>query len=165
MSVALLLWALAGLLVALGVAGLLLPALPGAPLILAGLIVASWAEGFAYVGWPWLALIALIAALTYAVDFAATALGAKRFGASPRAVLGAVLGGIVGLFFGPLGIVLGPFAGAVLAELSQRRDFDAAQRAGFGATLGLLLGGVAKLALACLMIGVFAAVRFFGSGS
>lgn len=154
-----LLWALAALLVALGVAGLLLPALPGAPLIFAGLVAASWAEDFAFVGWPWLALLGAIAALTYAVDFAATALGAQRYGASPRAVVGAVLGGLVGLFFGPLGFVLGPFAGAVLAELTLRKDLEAAQRAGVGATLGLLLGGFAKLALAFLMIGLFAAVR------
>jgi hypothetical protein len=155
-----LLWALAALLVVLGFAGLILPGLPGAPLVYAGLFVAAWAEGFAYVGWPWLLLLAAIAALTFAVDFAATALGAKRFGASPRAVLGAVLGGVAGLFFGPLGLVLGPFLGAVLAELSLRKDIQAAQRAGVGATLGFLLGGVAKLALACLMIGIFAAVRF-----
>ena len=160
MSVETLLFALAALLVVLGLAGLLLPGLPGAPLVFAGLFVAAWAEGFAFVGWPWLLLLAVLAALTYAVDFAATALGAKKFGASPRAVLGAVLGGLVGLFFGPFGLVLGPFLGAVLAELSLRKDLEAAQRAGLGATLGFLLGGVAKLALACLMIGIFAAVRF-----
>jgi uncharacterized protein YqgC (DUF456 family) len=155
-------WALAAVLVALGIAGLVLPGLPGAPVIFLGLVAAAWADGFAYVGWGWLALLAAMAALTYAVDFAATALGAKKFGASPRAVLGAVLGGIVGLFFGPLGLVLGPFAGAVLAELSLRRDLEAAQRAGLGATLGFLVGGVAKLALAFAMVGLFAAVRFFG---
>jgi hypothetical protein len=165
LSVEVLLWVLAALLVALGIAGLLLPALPGAPLILLGLVAAAWAEDFAYVGWGWLALLAAIAALTYAVDFAATALGAKKFGASPRAVFGAVLGGLIGLFFGPFGILLGPFVGAVLAELSLRRDFEAAQRAGFGATLGLLLGGAAKIALACLMLGIFAAVRFLGEGA
>jgi uncharacterized protein YqgC (DUF456 family) len=161
-SVELLAWVLAALLVALGVAGLVLPGLPGAPLIFLGLVAAAWTDGFATVGWGWLALLAVMAALTYAVDFAATALGAKKFGASPRAVLGAVLGGVVGLFLGPIGLVLGPFAGAVLAELSLRRDLESAQRAGLGATLGFLLGGVAKLALAFAMIGVFAAVRFLG---
>lgn len=151
---------LSALLVALGLAGLLLPALPGAPLLFAGLVVAAWAEDFAYVGWGWLALLFVLAALTYAVDFAATALGAKKFGASPRAVIGAALGGLAGMFFGPLGIILGPFLGAVLAELSLRRDWASAQRAGFGATLGLALGAVAKLALAGAMLGIFAAVRF-----
>jgi uncharacterized protein YqgC (DUF456 family) len=72
-----------------------------------------------------------------------------------------VLGGVVGLFFAPIGILIGPFAGALLAELSLRRDLEAARRAGFGATLGLLLGSVAKLGLACLMIGIFAAVRIW----
>jgi hypothetical protein len=75
-------------------------------------------------------------------------------------VTGAVLGGLVGIFFGPLGIILGPFVGAVLAELSLRRDWASAQRAGLGATLGLVLGAVAKLALAGAMLGIFAAVRF-----
>jgi len=151
--------------VALGVAGLLLPALPGAPLIFLGLVAAAWADGFAYVGWGWLTLFGALAALTYAVDFAATALGAKRFGASPRAVLGAVVGGFLGLFFFPLGLVLGPFLGALLAELSLRKDLEAAQRAGFGAALGFLLGGVAKLAIAFTMIGIFAALRFLGEGA
>ncbi len=158
-------WALAALLILLGLAGLLLPGLPGAPLVFLGLVVAAWVEDFAYVGWGWLALLGAIAALTIAVDFAATALGAKKFGASPRAVLGAVVGGIAGMFFPPIGLVLGPFAGAVLAELSQQRDFESAQRAGFGATLGFLLGGVAKLALAFAMIGIFAAVRFANQAS
>jgi uncharacterized protein YqgC (DUF456 family) len=80
-------------------------------------------------------------------------------------VLGAALGALVGLFFPPLGWVLGPFAGAVLGELTVKRDFESAQRAGFGATLGLLLGGAAKLALGCLMIGIFLAVRFFGAAA
>ena len=160
MSAEIALWVLAALLVALGLAGLLLPALPGAPLLFAGLVAAAWAEDFAYVGWGWLALLGLLAALTYAADFAATALGAKKFGASPRAVVGAALGGLAGIFFGPLGMLIGPFAGAVLAELSLRRDWQSAQRAGFGATLGLALGAVAKLALATAMLGIFAAVRF-----
>ncbi|MBM4383298.1 MAG: DUF456 domain-containing protein [Deltaproteobacteria bacterium] len=162
MSADLALFVVAALLVALGVAGLLLPGLPGAPLVFAGLVVAAWAEGFAYVGFWWLALLAALAALTYAVDFAASALGAKKFGASPRAVVGAVLGGFAGLFFAPRGLLLGPFAGALAAEYSLHRDWETAQRAGFGATLGLVLGGAAKIALVSVMIGIFVAVRFFG---
>jgi uncharacterized protein YqgC (DUF456 family) len=144
---------------------LLLPALPGAPLIFLGLLAAAWAEDFEYVSWGWLLVLGALGALSYLVDFAATALGAKRFGASPRAVLGAIAGGVAGLFFFPFGLVLGPFFGALLAELSLRRDLEAAQRAGFGAALGLVLGGVAKLALALAMIGIFAAVRFMGQRS
>lgn len=162
MTADLLLWTLAVLLVALGVAGLLLPALPGAPLIFLGLAAAAWADDFAYVGWGWLLLLGALAALTFVVDFAATALGAQRFGASPRAVLGAIVGGFLGLFFFPLGLLLGPFLGALLAELSQRRDLEAAQRAGFGAALGFVLGSAAKLGIAFTMIGLFAGLRFLG---
>ncbi len=161
MAVSLLLWVLAVALVVTGIAGLVLPAMPGAPLLFAGLVVAAWAEDFAFVGWGTLAVLAVLALLTYVVDFAATAFGAKRFGASKRAVLGAVIGSIIGLFFGLPGVVIGPFAGAVIGELSVRRDLEAATRAGIGATIGLALGAAAKLALAFSMLGVFAIARVF----
>ncbi len=155
------LWPLAALLVVAGVGGLVLPALPGAPLLFAGLFVAAWAEGFSYVGTGTLVLLGVMAALTYAVDFAATALGARRFGASGRAIAGAALGALLGLFFAPIGIFVGPFLGAVLGELSHRRTLPEAGRAGLGATLGLLLGAAAKLALAFSMIGVFCFARLW----
>ncbi|MDJ0849570.1 MAG: DUF456 domain-containing protein [Myxococcota bacterium] len=161
MDWSLLLWPLAAMLVVLGVGGLVLPALPGAPMLFAGLFVAAWAEGFAYVGTGTLVLLGGMAGLTYAVDFAATALGARRFGASRRAIVGAALGTLVGLFFAPVGLFLGPFLGAVLGELSHRRTLPEAGRAGLGATLGLLLGAAAKLALAFSMIGVFAVARWW----
>ena len=161
MDWSLLLWPLAAMLVVLGVGGLVLPALPGAPMLFAGLFVAAWAEGFAYVGTGTLVLLGGMAGLTYAVDFAATALGARRFGASRRAIVGAALGTLVGLFFAPVGLFLGPVLGAVLGELSHRRTLPEAGRAGLGATLGLLLGAAAKLALAFSMIGVFAVARWW----
>jgi hypothetical protein len=156
-----LLWfALAALLILLGIVGLLLPALPGTPLLLAGLVLAAWAEGFAYVGWGWLALLGAIAFLGYFIDFAAGAFGAKRFGASKAGVTGALVGSLLGLFFGLPGVLLGPFVGAVAGELLARRGTQAAGRAGFGAALGLALGAAAKLALAFTMIGIFLLVRF-----
>ena len=161
MGISLLLWTFAVALVVTGIAGLVLPAMPGAPLLFAGLVVAAWAEDFAFVGWGTLAVLAVLALLTYVVDFAATAFGAKRFGASKRAVLGAVIGSIVGLFFGLPGVVIGPFAGAVIGELSARRGLEAATRAGIGATIGLALGAAAKLALAFSMLGIFLIARFF----
>ena len=159
MDSTILLWILAALLVLAGVAGLVLPALPGAPLLFAGLVVAAWAEDFAYVGTGTIVLLAVLAALTYAADFVAGAFGAKRFGASPRAVTGALIGGLVGLFFGIPGILLGPFAGAVIGELSVRRDVKAAARAGIGAGGGLVLAAAAKIALAVTLLGVFAVAR------
>ena len=95
----LLLWLLAAVLVVAGLVGLVLPVLPGPPLIFGGLFVAAWAEDFAYVGAGMLTLLAGVALLTYGVDFVATALGAKRFGASKRAVVGAAVGALVGLIF------------------------------------------------------------------
>lgn len=152
---------LAALLVLLGIAGLALPGLPGAPMIFVGLFVAAWAEDFEHVG-PWtLVALGLLAALTYVADLVAGAFGAKRFGASRRAVIGAALGALVGMFFGIPGILLGPFVGAVLGELSEHPDLLRAGHAGLGATLGLLLGLAAKLSLALTMVGLFLAIRFF----
>jgi uncharacterized protein YqgC (DUF456 family) len=157
---AILLWLLAAILVVVGIAGLVLPALPGPPVLFAGLLAAAWADDFAYVGWGTLTLLGAMALLSYAIDFVAGSLGAKRFGASRRAVVGALIGAVVGLFFGIPGVLLGPFLGAVIGELSSHRDLKAAGRAGIGATLGLALGIAAKLALAVSMLGIFAVVRF-----
>ena len=154
------LWILAVILVIVGVVGLVFPALPGAPLLFAGLFTAAWAEDFNHVGTRTLIILGIMTILTYAFDFLASALGAKRFGASRRAVIGAILGAIVGIFFGIPGILLGPFVGAVLGELSNRLNLKAAGLAGIGATLGLALGVAAKLTLAFAMVGIFIFVRF-----
>ena len=155
-----LIWVLAVTLMLIGLVGLVLPAVPGSPLLFAGLVAAAWAEDFVYVGGGTLLALGVMAVLTYAVDFAATAFGAKRFGASRRAVIGASVGALLGLFLGVLGVLVGPFVGAVLGELSTRRDLFAAGRAGIGATVGLAIGAAAKLALGIAMIGVFVIVRF-----
>ena len=146
-------------LVLLGFAGLLFPAMPGAPLLFLGLVVAAWAEDFAYVGTGTLVLLAGLAALTYAIDVAAGILGARRFGASGRAMLGAGLGAVIGIFFGLPGVLLGPFVGACIGEFSLYRSMGGAGRAGVGATLGLLLGMALKIAVAFSMLGIFAVAR------
>jgi uncharacterized protein len=154
-----LLWGLAALLILGGLAGLVLPALPGAPLLFAGLWLAAWIEDFAYLGRGTLITLGVLAALTFVVDFAAGAFGARRYGASGRAVLGATIGAVVGIFFGLIGVVIGPFVGAVIGELTARRDLPAAGRAGFGATLGLAIGTAAKLALGFAMLGIALVMR------
>ena len=155
-----LLFLLAALLVALGLVGLVLPVLHGAPLLLAGLVVAAWAEGFEKVGWGTLAGIGVIGFFGTFIDFAAGAFGAKRFGASKAGMAGAVAGALLGLFFGLPGVLLGPFLGAIAGELLARRHPQEASRAGVGAALGLALGAAAKLALAFTMVGVFLLARF-----
>ena len=160
METQILLWLLAALLIAIGVAGLILPAVPGIPLVYAGLVLLAWADNFAYVGWITLTLLGVLALLSYGIDFLTTALGAKRFGASPRAMVGAALGAVIGLFFGLPGLLLGPFVGAVIAEFTLRGSARAAAQAGVGATIGLLFGALLKVALAFTMIGVFILDRF-----
>lgn len=155
-----LIWILAAVLVVAGLAGLVLPALPGPLLLFAGLLAAAWAEQFAHVGTATLIALGVMAAVASLADFVAGAFGARRYGASPRSVAGAALGAVVGLFFGLPGLLVGPFAGALLGELSARRDLLAAGRAGWGATLGLILGTAAKLALGFAMVGLFLLVRF-----
>lgn len=142
-----------------GLAGLLLPLVPGAPLLFLGLLLGAWAEGFRFIGVWTLLLLAAMAALTYVVEFVASILGVKKYGGSRRAMVGAAVGGIVGLFFGIPGILLGPFGGAVIGELSLQRSLDEASRAGFGTVVGLAIGVAGKLAIGITMIGVFILIR------
>ena len=151
-----LLWVLAAVLVVVGLVGTLLPMLPGVALVFLGLVVAAWAEGFQQVGWFTLVILGLLTLLAYALDLAATALGTRRVGASRRAVWGAGLGTLVGLFFGLPGLLVGPFAGAVLGEYTVQRRLGPAGVAGAGAWLGFALGVAAKIALAFTMLGIFA---------
>lgn len=159
MDLVILLWILSAVCVIAGVAGLALPMLPGAPLLFGGLVLAAWAESFQYVGFWTLFFLGLLAAATYAVDFAAGIVGAKKFGASKQAVIGSAIGTIVGLFFGPLGLLLGPFLGAMLGELTVRRELIAASKSGLGTTIGMLVGTALKLAMAFMMIGIFLFIR------
>jgi len=149
----------AGVLIVVGALGLVLPALPGAPLIFLGALLAAWAEDFVYIGLGSLIALGVLSVLAVAVDFIASAFGVKRFGASPRAVAGATIGTLVGIFFGLIGILIGPFVGAAVGELTVRRDLAAAGRAGVGAALGLALGTAAKLAIAFAMVGVILWMR------
>ena len=142
------LWILAVVLVLIGVAGTLLPVLPGAGLVFAGLVLAAWIDGFQKVGWLTIALLGVLTGLAMLIDFLASLAGAKRMGASKLALLGASIGAVVGLFFGLIAVFIGPFIGAVIGELIHRgrlRDMPAAAKVGLGTWLGLLLGALAKL--------------------
>jgi uncharacterized protein YqgC (DUF456 family) len=152
----LVLWLLAVVLVLIGLVGTVLPALPGAPLVWLGLLVAAWAEGFTRVsGWT-LALLAALAALTLVADYAAAALGAQRVGASRWAIVGAFAGSLIGLVAGLPGLILGAFAGAAAGEFAVRRSWPAAGKVGLGTTLGLIIGIAGKLAVVTAMLGTFA---------
>ncbi len=149
-----LLYALGAIALVVGTVGVVVPVLPGSALLVAGALLVAWAEGFTRVsGWT-VAACAAIGVVIWAVDFAAAALGTRAFGASKWAVLGAALGLLVGLTLGPLGVVLGPMAGAIVLEYLRDPDFDRALRAGFGAFIGFILGSVVKVTLAFVLMGV-----------
>ncbi len=160
MSLDVLLWILAAVLVLIGLAGSVLPALPGVPLVFTGLFIAAWAGEFARVSWPTLLLLGLLTLLSFVIDFAATALGAKRVGATRLAIIGALLGTLAGVFLGLPGLIIGPFLGAVIGELLSHGQVQQATRAGLATWMGLLFGTLAKLALVFTMLGVFAAAYF-----
>ena len=153
-------YALAVILVLVGIAGVILPALPGLPLVFAGMLLAAWAGGFQEIGWVTLVILGLLTLLSVGVDFFATLIGAKRVGASKKALIGAVLGTFAGLFFGPIGLFAGPFVGALLGELWHGREIGQAAKVGLGTWLGILLGTVLKLGLAFAMLGLFAFAWF-----
>jgi uncharacterized protein YqgC (DUF456 family) len=154
-------YVIAAVLIVVGLVGTVLPALPGLPLVFAGMLLAAWADGFNSVPAWVMVVLGLMTLVSLAIDFWATALGAKRVGASRKAVIGAMLGMLGGLFLGPLGLLVGPFAGALLGELWHRRSVEAshlgdAARIGAGTWLGIVFGVVLKLALGFAMLGLFA---------
>lgn len=152
----------ATILVIAGLVGVVLPALPGLPLVFAGLLISTWADGFQHVGTPMLVVLGLLTLVSLVVDYWAAAHGAKRVGASRTATIGAALGMLVGGFvFFPAGFFLGPFVGALAGELLHRRslahaDLGAATKVGIGTWIGIALGIALKLAIAGLMLGMFA---------
>ena len=149
---------IAAILIAVGLAGAVVPLLPGIPLIFGGLWMLAAVDHYRHVGGGWLIAIACIALLGLALDFAAAALGAKRIGASPQAVSGALIGTIVGIFLGIPGLIFGPFVGALLGELAAGRGLERSAHVGFAAWIGLIFGTVAKVATSIMMVVLFAAV-------
>ena len=141
-------------LLAAGIAGLVLPVLPGAVLLVAGVVAIAWAGDFTVVGWGTVAFAGAMGLAITAVDAAASVLGAKAFGASKWAVIGSGVGLVVGLFLGLPGIVLGPAVGAIAFEYARNPDFVRALHAGVGAFVGFLVGSVLKVMLAFVLVGV-----------
>lgn len=143
------------LLVLAGLAGVIIPGLPGVIFVYLGLFLVAWADSFVRVGWITLTILLVIGAAAWAADMVTTTYGARRFGASRWAALGAGIGMFIGFWFGLPGIIIGPFAGALLVEWLVRRNFIEAGKAGVGTWIGLLLGTAIKIALVFVMIGVF----------
>ena len=161
-----LLYILAAVLIVVGLLGVILPALPGLPLVYGGMLLAAWTDGFERISVFTLVVLGILTLLSLLIDFVATAMGAKRVGASRWAVVGAAIGTVAGLFFGFVGVFVAPFIGAVVGELLYRRkmsgnDLGHAAKIGLGTWLGIIFGVVVKLTLGFAMLGLFFFAWFF----
>ena len=150
-----LLWVAAVALIAIGVAGTILPAIPGVTLVFLGMLLGAWIDDFARIP-VWLVVIfALLTAVAWAVDYFAAAAGARRAGASKLAVVGAIVGTVAGIFTGLIGLLFMPLVGAAVGEFIAQRDLRRAGTVGVATWLGLLVGTAIKVAIVFAMIGVF----------
>lgn len=156
MTIQILLYLLAALLIIVGTLGTVLPALPGVPIVYAGMFLAAWVGDFSHIGWPTLTILGVLTALSVIVDLLASVFGAKRVGASGWALFGAAAGTVIGLYFGLVGLIFGPFVGAVAGELIAGSSLRRSAGVGVGAWLGFIFGTLAKIALCFTMLGVFA---------
>jgi uncharacterized protein len=152
-----LLYIIAAVLIGVGMVGAVVPLVPGIPLIFAGIWLIAGVDHYQHLGLGWLPGIAMVGAVGLLTDLLAGALGARRVGASSRAVWGAVLGTLAGMFFGLAGLLLGPFLGAVLGELSAGNSVLRSTRVGLSAWVGLLFGTIIKLVVSLTMVSLFAA--------
>lgn len=158
-----------------GLLGCVLPVLPGVPLAYLGLLLLHWTERVQF-SWQFLVVWAVIVVVIQVLDFVIPAWGTKKFGGTKWGVSGSTIGLLVGLFMGPFGIVIGPFAGAVIGELlyfnrhpqyssmssssvqtdvKTQSNFNKALRAGFGSFLGFLTGTLLKCVCCGVMIAYF----------
>lgn len=147
-----LLYVAGAVLIVLGLAGALVPALPGIPLIMGGIWLIAAVDGYRHLGQWWLLSIGLIGVVGLTLDLVAGALGAKRVGASKQAVSGALVGTVIGLFFGLPGLLLGPFCGAVVGELTAGNSVLRSAHVGAGTWLGLIFGTIIKLVSSVMMV-------------
>lgn len=156
------LYLLAALLIVGGLAGAVLPSLPGIPMLFGGIWLVAAVDHYRHLGLGWLLLIGALGALGVIVDFVAATLGARRVGASRTALWGASLGTLIGMFFGIPGLLLGPFAGALLGELASGTSVLRSTHVGIGTWLGLLFGTLVKLVISLMMLGLFALAMLIG---
>lgn len=150
-----LLWVLAVALILLGLAGTVLPALPGTAFVLAGIVLAAWIDDFTRIGVVTISIVAVLAVIAWVLDYVAGLLGAKKAGASRQAIVGAALGTVAGLFMGLVGVLFMPLVGAAIGEYLARRDERQAVQVGVATWLGIMAGMLAKVIIAFMMVGLF----------
>lgn len=157
-----LLYALSALMIFLGLLGTMLPMLPGVPLAFLGMLLAAWVGDFREISVFTVIVLAALTALSLAVDLLSSVWGAKRAGASKTAMLGAGLGGVVGVvLFSLPGLIIGPFVGAMVAELAKGKSLKQAGKIGIATWIGMTLGMVLNIGLAFAMLGIFLFALWF----
>lgn len=138
-----------------GILGCVLPVIPGPPLSYIGLLLLHFTERYQFTP-KFLVIWAIITLVVYLLDYIIPAWGTKKFGGSKRGVWGSIIGLVIGMFFfPPFGIIIGPFAGAVVGELTAGKDSGLALKSGFGSFLGFLAGTLLKLIASGMMTWYF----------
>lgn len=146
-------WLLTGSLLLVGVIGSVVPLLPGPFLIFIAGLLHTFLRPESAMSWPGILLLTLLLVLAYVVDMAAGAVGARWFGASRWGIVGVFVGGIAGLFFAPLGFILGPILGGLLFELVfAKKRMAPAVKSTWGTVVGTGVGLVARLAISLAMV-------------
>jgi len=141
-------------LMAVGIAGVILPFLPGVPIAWTGLLIYAWATGFQKISLTEVLIFLGLTILAVAIDFIGPMLGAKKYRASKYGILGAFLGGIVGILGLSLwGVIVGPLVGAFLGELISKKEINQALKSGLGTILGSLGGSLVKIVIILIMLG------------
>jgi uncharacterized protein len=150
-----LLWILAVVMIVVGVAGTILPAVPGPALVFAGILLAAWIDEFQRISGLTVIIVGMLAILAWGADYVSAMLGARKAGASRQAVIGAAIGTVVGIFGGLVGVLFMPLIGAAIGEYIADRDAARAAHVGVATWVGLLVGTVFKVAVTFVMLGVF----------
>lgn len=144
-----------------GLAGTIFPALPGLPLMLAGIGLIGYLENFQHLNTYVFIILIVLTIIGSAIDFLAGLFGAKATGASKQALWGAFIGGIVGIFFGIPGAIFGPLIGAIIGEILARSDIKQVSKVSIGTFIGFLIGTCAKISCACAMLATMALAFIF----
>lgn len=150
------------ILMIIGILGCVLPLLPGPPLNYMGILMLHFTEGFQFTN-RFLLIWAIITVVVFALDYIIPVWGTKKFGGSKQGIWGSVIGLVAGLFFfPPFGIIIGPFVGAVIGELTSGKDSGAALKSGFGSFVGFLTGTILKLIASGMMTWYFGKALIMG---
>jgi uncharacterized protein YqgC (DUF456 family) len=152
-----LLWIVSAVLILAGLAGTVLPVLPGTLLVWGGIVLGAWIDDFTRIGMTTVVVVSVLAVLAWGLDYVAGLMGARKAGASKLALLGAALGTVLGLFMGLVGVFFMPLVGAAVGEFLAQNDHARAVKVGVATWVGIMLGLIAKVVLAFIMVGIFVA--------